>query len=284
MRKILACVDGSIYTETVAACAAWASERTGASIKLLYAVSSSPHRENTPDLSGAIGLGAKGELLEHLAELDESHGRLEQRKGKLILEHAEQLVRDSGVRHIERLHRRGSLLEAIGELENQMDLIVMGKRGEHADVDSLHPGPNLERVARAIHKPLLVSARIFQPIRRVLFAFDGGPSAHKALDYIARQPLLKGLECHVLRVGRVSDQAHASLIGTAHTLEQAGLSVHTAVRMGNAEEVMAAYVESKDIDLVVMGAYGHSRIRSLIIGSTTTAMIRSCNVPILLFR
>jgi len=33
-----------------------------------------------------------------------------------------------------------------------------------------------------------------------------------------------------------------------------------------------------------MGAYGHSRVRSLIIGSTTTEMIRSCRVPILIMR
>jgi nucleotide-binding universal stress UspA family protein len=33
-----------------------------------------------------------------------------------------------------------------------------------------------------------------------------------------------------------------------------------------------------------MGAYGHSRIRNLFVGSTTTEMIRSCKVPILLFR
>ncbi len=32
------------------------------------------------------------------------------------------------------------------------------------------------------------------------------------------------------------------------------------------------------------GAYGHSRIRNLIIGSTTTEMIRSCKIPIVLFR
>ena len=37
-------------------------------------------------------------------------------------------------------------------------------------------------------------------------------------------------------------------------------------------------------DLIVMGAYGHSRIRNLIIGSTTTAMVQSCHVPVLLFR
>ena len=34
----------------------------------------------------------------------------------------------------------------------------------------------------------------------------------------------------------------------------------------------------------LMGAYGHSRIRHLLIGSTTTAMIRSCHIPVLCFR
>jgi nucleotide-binding universal stress UspA family protein len=33
-----------------------------------------------------------------------------------------------------------------------------------------------------------------------------------------------------------------------------------------------------------MGAYGHSRIRNLMIGSTTTAMIRTCKVPVVLMR
>jgi nucleotide-binding universal stress UspA family protein len=33
-----------------------------------------------------------------------------------------------------------------------------------------------------------------------------------------------------------------------------------------------------------MGAYGHTRIRQFVIGSTTTAMMRQCRVPVLLFR
>jgi nucleotide-binding universal stress UspA family protein len=33
-----------------------------------------------------------------------------------------------------------------------------------------------------------------------------------------------------------------------------------------------------------MGAYGHSRIRNLVIGSTTTSMIRNCRIPVMLFR
>ena len=43
-------------------------------------------------------------------------------------------------------------------------------------------------------------------------------------------------------------------------------------------------VEEAGFDMLVMGAYGHSRIRNLIIGSTTTQMICSCKVPVVLMR
>ena len=283
MKNILACIDDSVYADAVCANAAWVSQRTGAAVTVLHVFTPPPKRAST-DLSGAIGLGAKSGLLEELTELDESHGRIEQRKGRLMLEHAEQQLRSAGVKQIERIHRRGSLVDVIGELEDSMDLLIMGKRGEHADFDSLHLGSNLERVARTVHKPLLVSARTFRPIRRFLLAFDGGTSINKALDHISRHPLLQNLECDVLTVGRISTPLRNTLTEIASTLEQAGLKVHTALKTGPRDQVIGNYVETKNLDLIVMGAYGHSRIRDLIIGSTTTSVIRSCHVPLLLFR
>ena len=57
-----------------------------------------------------------------------------------------------------------------------------------------------------------------------------------------------------------------------------------AKTMPRVSDVLNRHIRDTDANLVVMGAYGHSRIRSLIIGSTTTAMIRSCKVPVLLVR
>jgi len=61
-------------------------------------------------------------------------------------------------------------------------------------------------------------------------------------------------------------------------------TVNADIEQGQADDAIAKRVETDDINLVVMGAYGHSRIRSLIIGSTTTEMVRSCKVPVMLFR
>jgi hypothetical protein len=97
--------------------------------------------------------------------------------------------------------RHGDIVEAVEELEADADLIVIGKRGEAADFAKMHLGSNLERVVRVSRKPVLVASRAFKPIKRFLVAFDGGPSAMKAIDHIARDPIFAGLECQVLTVG-----------------------------------------------------------------------------------
>ena len=53
---------------------------------------------------------------------------------------------------------------------------------------------------------------------------------------------------------------------------------------GAADTALGELVEAEGHDLLVMGAYGHSRIRSMIIGSTTTQMIRTCKVPVVLMK
>ncbi len=53
---------------------------------------------------------------------------------------------------------------------------------------------------------------------------------------------------------------------------------------GEVETAIAEYVNNTQINLLVAGAYGHSRIRELLIGSTTTELLRRCRVPLLCFR
>jgi nucleotide-binding universal stress UspA family protein len=71
---------------------------------------------------------------------------------------------------------------------------------------------------------------------------------------------------------------------TEAILQNAGYNVHHKVVNGEPEEVVSEYVERHGIHMVVMGAYGHSAIRHLLIGSTTTNLVRRCYIPILMFR
>ncbi|HRW07232.1 MAG TPA: universal stress protein [Caldilineaceae bacterium] len=285
---ILACVDGSSYTDSVCAQAAWAAQRLQAPVQVLHVQPTHTDYAAPRDLSGAIGLGAKSSLLEKLTQVDEERGKLDNQKGKVILEHASSELTDAGiggeVTPIVTLHRRGSLVETISELEATTQLILLGKRGEHADFARLHLGSNLERVVRSAHKPVMVAARSFHPIHRFVVAYDGGASTRKAIDYLAQSPLLQGLDCHLLKVGADSEENRRQLAEAESTLQQAGYTVHALLQQGHADDVLADYVKTEAMDLLVMGAYGHSHIRTLIIGSTTSNMLRSCLVPVLMFR
>lgn len=281
---ILACVDGSVYTDSVCDHAAWAGQQLAAPIRVFHAQTPRSEYAAPRDLSGAIGLGEKSALLEKLTQVDEERGKLDQRKGRLILEHAKERLAAAGVAQVETLHRRGSLVETITELEATVQLIIFGKRGEHADFATGHLGSNLERTVRAAHKPILVTARAYTPIERFVIAYDGGPSTRKAIAYIAASPLLQGVDCHLLRIGAENDENRRGLAEAAATLSNHGFAVQTVLQQGQVEEAITTYVKTHAMNLLIMGAYGHSHIRTLIIGSSTSAMLRSCPIPVLMFR
>ncbi len=233
------------------------------------------------DFSGNLGFQANAELLEELTRLDESHARVARLRGKAILEDAAKQIENTMTKTTQ---RHGSLVDTVVEFEEDAALVVLGKRGEHADFSKGHLGSNLERVVRSAKIPVLVAAREFKPVERFLIAFDGGSSSLKAIDYVATHTLLKGAECHLVSIGKPGSELSRDLEGAAMALRGAGFKVSSELLSGDPDEVISAKVEDAGIDLLVMGAYGHSRIREFILGSTTTNLIRTCHVPVLLFR
>jgi len=282
MPKLIACIDGSVYTNSVADHAAWAAERLGASVELLQVLG---RREvQSEDRSGRIGIAARRRLLEQLAELDAERARVMHEKGWLELDEARQKIMSMGVSDVSTVLRHGDLLETLAEREETADLVIVGKRGEAADFAKLHLGSNLERILRSSQRPVLVTSRAFRPIQRFMIAFDGRSSALKAVDAVSRSPLFKGLEGTLVTVGGDSADMRRKLEAAANQLHGGGLQVTQRIEAGEPEEVIPRLVEDGAIDLLVMGAYGHSRLRTLVIGSTTSEMIRACRVPILVFR
>ncbi|WP_157016918.1 universal stress protein [Mesorhizobium xinjiangense] len=282
MSKILALVDGSIYAKSVTGLAAWAADRLGLPVDVAHVLGR--RMASGFDLSGSLDVDQRATLLKELADLDEQHGRIAQEKGRAILNAAKSLLQEAGVDEVAAKLRHGDLLDTLADLEADAEMVVIGKRGEAADFAKLHLGSNLERVVRASKRPVLVAARAFTPFDHFLIAYDSGRSANRAIEYLVQSPLLKGMKCVLLSVGADTPENHSRLEAPAALLKGAGFEVETELAQGEPDEVIGARVEEAGIGLLVMGAYGHSRIRSLVIGSTTTAMVRRCKVPVLMFR
>jgi nucleotide-binding universal stress UspA family protein len=283
MTKVLACIDASTYGASICDHAAWAALQLGSDVELLHVLDRAP--DAVPrDMSGSIGLGASEDLLESLTRLDEDRGRLRMERGRVILAEAEKRVRAQGVTNVGTRLRHGGLVDNVHELEATARVVVLGKRGEHADFAKMHLGGSVEQVIRATALPVLVASRAFKPIEKILIAFDGGASSRKAVDFLLSDPAFRRFECHLLMVGHPRSDHESHLSWARDRLAAWGGRHHVEQRPGDAEGVIGSYVSEAGIDLLVMGAYGHSPIRRLFVGSTTTAVVRSCLVPALLFR
>jgi nucleotide-binding universal stress UspA family protein len=240
----------------------------------------------TGNLSGSIGIDASKELLNKLVEIEHEKAKINHQRAKLILEEAEQVLATAGVQDVKLIHETGFLVDSFHEFEASADLIILGKRGENAEFASGHLGANLERIVRASHKPCLITSRRFKPIERLLLAYDGSKSCQKLLQFLVESPAFKGLELHIVTVGKTPGDKRAitHLNEAEQKAKAAGFNPIRQLLQGEPEKVIASYIEDNDICLLLMGAYGHSRIRHLVIGSTTAQMLRSSHIPVLLFR
>ncbi len=283
MKKILVCADGSDYAQVCCQYAAWLAGRSGAHIDLLYLTDI--RQFEVPfiaDLSGSLGIQPYQDIMSQLQEM-------ERKKAIMIEETSRQALAAGGQADgISFHHRTGLLIDCLGDFENDVDLVMLGKRGENADFATEHLGSTMERVLRASKKPCLVTSRKFREIRKILLAYDGGQSCRKALRHltISGLEIMKDVQFHIVTVVENKDQAFAQKsLGEAESVSRAaGYKPVCQLLDGHVKEALSGYVEKENIDLLVMGAYGHTRIRYLLIGSATTATLRGCKIPVLCFR
>lgn len=285
MNKVYACIDGLANTTAVIDWAAWSALRLDVPLELLHVLERNPERPLVTDYSGTIGLGAQEALLEQLSELDEQRGKLAQEAGRRLLAAARERALAAGVSRLDGRLRHGDLLDTVLEMEPDARLFVLGEH-HHASVTSkIHLDHHVERVIRSVKRPVLVATgEQFEAPRHVVIAFDGSPTARKTVETVARSPLLAGLPVLVAMAGAQTTLARQQLKEARQILAAAGFDAGVELVAGEPEVVLPAVVQAQGEALLVMGAYGNARIRQLIVGSTTTTLLRLSKVPVLILR
>lgn len=282
MNRLLAALDLSAYADSVVAHAAWAAARLAASVELLHVHQRPDSVAARRDHSGSVGLGARSDLLDELARMDETQATLARRTGRALLDDAAERLTQAGIETVTTTHRHGDIVGTIIEREAEADLVVVSKRGASGEFATRHLGSKVERVVRQSDRPVLVASSVYRPIARALIAFDNGPSARRAVSMLATSALFADVAIHVVSVGAHDEKSRAGHTWATDLLGERLASAETLG--GNAADTLVAEAERGQVDLIVMGAYGHSPLRSLIVGSTTTAVVRGTKLPALLFR
>ncbi|MFT6915297.1 MAG: nucleotide-binding universal stress UspA family protein [Motiliproteus sp.] len=278
MTNVVACIDGSDASATVSDYAAWASLRLEAPLEFLHVLERADYPVER-DLSGSIGLGSREELLGELANSDEKRAREAMAQGRQMLDDARQKAIADGVAEPKCTQRHGVLEETLVEVGERIRLLILAN---HTQNHREHLGSHLEEVVRKTHRPTLITPAEFKAPERMLICFDGSETTRKAVQMVADSPLFRGIPCHLVMVGDDNAAHQKELLWAQTTLETAGFEAPAKIIDGNIEAVLTDYVSVQNIDMMVMGAYGHSVMHRFILGSTTTGIIRNVSVPVLL--
>lgn len=293
---ILACIDGSNVTQSVCDYAAWYGTHLNLPVALLHVID--VPKSNRHDLSGSIGMDSRRTLLDELTRLDEQQSRIANKHGEALVYDAKShisLTHDALPVHTHL--RRGKLLPAIEHFSNKTRLIVLGRRGQDHQSESAHYegnkgvniGSQIENVVRAMHLPILVCSDTFIPPTSYMLAFDGSSTAKKAVNIICESKISPAMEGHIVMVGHSDTQNENELYKAKKQMKEAGLDVTTHIidaKLYNNDVVSALtkFQQDKNISMIVIGAYGHSKWRQFFVGSTTTKLLTKTTTPTLLLR
>lgn len=283
-KLVLACIDGSTLCEAVCDYATWISQRVEAPLKLLHTIDHHHETAATTDLSGNIGVDSRDHLLEEITNLEHQQSKLRIQEGKSIIEFARQHVIQNGITTPITCLQHGSLIESLIELEDSIRVLVIGARGKIHEDQPDQIGAKLESMIRSLHRPILVAYEEFKTPQRIMIAYDGSETADKAIDMVASSPLYRDLSCHLVCVNK-KDTPNSLLESAANKLLAAGnIEIISTSLEGKTDQELCGYQISHDIDMTIMGAFSHTRLHDLLLGSFTTKMLLNTKTPLLLLR
>lgn len=187
------------------------------------------------------------------------------------------------------------LLKQTSELYGEQDALTLLARSR--DVSLISVGPVVEAdqpVAEAVlfgaGRPVIIYPEAVEVVRaerfgRVVIGWDGGRAAARALADAL--PILKSAgEVRVLTVtGEKSVAKGAGASEIVRHLAVHGVrseAVETPMGSTGAGDVVDGYAREIGADLLVVGAFGHSRAREFILGGVTQQLLRAPAYPVLL--
>lgn len=283
VKKIIACIDGSKLAQAVCDTAIWASKRLTNGIVFLHAIDKK-QQHGADDLTGSIGLGARSDLLNKMIELDAERGKIAIQLGNEMLGNAVDRANTAGLTDIEQIQRHGDFIEALVGLENDARLMVVGRSGNGHQGDFKALGSHIETLIRQVHTPIVIAPQDFVEPTNFMLAYDGRETADKAVQRIIEGGLLKGMTCHLVTIKNSEKTQQQKFELAQARLEKEGFNVIATYLEGDISVALMDYKQQHAIELVVMGAFAHSKVRSFFLGSNTMRMIENCRVPLIVLR
>ncbi len=274
-KNIMIAVDGSAYTESVLNHAVALARCFTSRINVVTVVD-----VRIFEWASAIGADGFVTIVPSGVYQDESLNILDEKCDKILEKCSELLTKEKVNFKTEKLV--GSPVEQLLEKSQIADLVIMGKRGEFERWDNDELGATVQAISRNLTKPLLVVKKSARPCSKILLGYDGSDHAGKALQITAQ--MAEGCQAEVMIISVTNDKdfGESCCQEAKDYLSSYSIKMSSLVIPGDPGKEMVHFAQTNEIDLIAIGAFGHSRIREAILGSTTEHILRFSLSPVLL--
>ena len=278
VKTILIPTDGSDYGKTAIDYGIYIAKKLDAQLIGLHVVDVGLMQGPVfSDISGSIGLPPYQEFLPVIeAGLDErAEAILKAFRGRC----------EAAELYPEARKAIGIIDEMIIEEGKKTDWILLAQRGEHFHLTKGSIlGSTAELVVRKSGKPVMVTPATYQDIESMSLAYDGSPPADNALKLAVNLSEKAAWPLTIICITgdqAVADKLHKKIEAY---LEPVQIDCETIMIRGQEDREIMKFIREGSVELLVMGAYGHNRLRELLVGSTTSDVIRKSKIPVLLTR
>lgn len=277
MSRVIACIDSSPCINAIAEAAAWVARQTKRELVLLQILDYYPASYHLGEISGVIGFESNAMLLKELAELEQKQSDLAIDYSNNLLKHISDMILEKYGIQSTKIQEKGDFLEQSFNVLRETDFVIIGKVGERAAEKNKPMGSNVENFIRGANCTVMTVGEHFKIPTRFIFAYEYSPTCLNLMQRIAQSDLLKTLQCHLLYVGD-----HPEVLKDPEEfLKNAGLDVITVYRYGDVAENILEYQKELGIQMIVLGAFSHSKIHQFFLGSIATSIFRNATIPLL---
>jgi len=277
IKSILVGLDGSEHARTAMRYALWLGQRLEATVIGLHVVDIvSIEGSFFHDISGSLGF-------EPYLDFSSKMRQVLHERGTALLQEFSDAATACGVR-CDTVLSTGVIANEIAEQARTADLVVIGHRGVNEKFSTGLLGSTAESVTRKCPKPVFVSTMRFAPITCPLLAYDGSQRAAAAMHAAAEFCVSLSLPLTVLTVCKDVESGERVLGDARKYLSSYKLAAQFEAQTGPVPERIVACLKERGFDLLFIGAYGHSRILEMVLGSTTEYVLRHTACPVFLNR
>ena len=274
---MLVALDGSEQSGAAAAGAIWLAKRLEATLVGLHVIDVvSIEGSFFHDISGSLGFEPYLDFSSKMQEALEA-------RGKMILDDFASACSRQGLRAETGL-TTGIVANQICSRARTADLVVMGHRGVNARFSTGLLGSTAEGVTRKSPRPVLVAPGPFREVSRPLLAYDGSDRASAALHAAAEFCRSLDLPLTVAHFNRDKAAGEPVLEEATHYLAAYKIRVTSTLLPDPPHQGIVDTLQRDGYDLLFIGAFGHSRIVEMVLGSTTEFVLRNSPVPVFLSR